>query len=91
MYKSFGKDKKKKKLGMLQAVTSLFHPAEHLRRLRQRAAAVLGVRRRPPVDVALDKLFQSVVALREQILEVPAPRLGFLRRRETHPVTLSDI
>lgn len=91
MYKSFDNNGRKKKLGMLQAVASLFHPAERLPLLRQRAAVVLGVRRRAPVDVALDKLFQSVVALREQILEVPAPRLGFLCRRETHPVTLSDI
>lgn len=88
MYKSFGNEKKK--LGM-QAVALLFRGAQRLRLLRQRAAAAPTVRRRPPVDAATDKLFQSVVALSKQVLEVPAPGLGFLRRQRTYPVTLSDI
>lgn len=90
MYKSFGK--REKKLGRLQAVASLLHGAQLLPLLLQRAAAAaLSVRRRPPVDAAADKLLQSVVALSKQILEVPAPRLGFLRRQRTHPVTISDV
>lgn len=69
-----------KKIGGMQVFAAPLHWVEHLPLLRGWAAAVLIVCRQLPANVALNKLFQSVVALSKQILKVPAPRLGFLQK-----------
>lgn len=82
-----------KKIGGKQVFATPLHWIEHLLLLRGCATAVLIIRRRLPANVALNKLFQSVVALSKQVLKVPAPRLGFLQKRTdgkapSHPLDI---
>lgn len=37
-----------------------------------------------PADVTLNKMFKAVIALSEQILQVPIPWLGVLKHTHTH-------
>lgn len=40
-----------------------------------------------PADVTLNKMFKAVIALSEQILQVPIPWLGVLKHTHTHTET----
>lgn len=69
----------------MQVVAFPLHRLEHLPLLRGQAVVLPIVRCQLPADVALNKLFKAVITLSEQILQVPAPWLGILKRtdRET--------
>lgn len=73
----------------MQVVAFPLPRLEHLPLLRGQAVVLPIVRCQLPADVALNKLFKAVITLSEQILQVPAPWLGILKRTdgETHPVT----
>lgn len=60
---------------------------EHLPLLCGRAVVLPVAGCQLPADVALNKLFKAVITLTEQILQVPAPRLGLLKHTQRKSVT----
>lgn len=73
----------------MQVVVCPLRWVEHLPLLCEQAVALPVACCQPPADVALTKLFKAVVALIEQILQVPAPWLGMLKHKDRQKHTQS--
>lgn len=72
----------------MQVVAFPLQWVEHLPLLHGHTVALTIVCRQLPADVALNKLFKTVITLSEQILQVPAPRHWILKCRCTENAQL---